>query len=559
MKYLKLWEAFKSEILSKTMAFLSDSGKVKFSDELKRITNYISYPLSELSDEYFQKLNFDKALKLNFNREDSVCDATSDRSYPDHEVEGAVCDKGMVDRKWGRGIRKAQCTVCGGTGIKPVANPNPKWIKFWFDKNGNYITKSAVDGVIRGDIFKVSGEVTDTKSGVVYKKVSEITLASEFRNFSTGTKFWINLNNINTVATLFKPHPSVAVASDCYMIQDVADGSSPNGTDWKRFGRCSWVVRSNDNFKGKAYLLEEKDEEEEEYDKVLNPYAWNAKLDLSRRTMSCTDYPSLKDELKSASFAIVLNVLDLYKSEYKTLVSTRKEREESKSGALALMTDEQIRDANAQKYLEEISKRIQINSDLVNLKKGVLKIIGSNFVGYHLFNSSTGNELNKLESYIYQILKDDEIEWYLKTANNLIKNQLEYKSDENTKITRNLDSMISTLSRSMNESDRILVDIINKFKTFMQIVYKMISAKEINSLRDLKVLRLKLRNVRDAMRDSREFSELWETIRELVGYIHYDTDPARTLRYIRSDDTATMNTVLEQFDEFIETAKELLK
>ena len=554
MKYLKLWEAFKSEILSKTMAFLSDSGKNKFMNELKGITNYISYPISELSDEYFQKLNFDKALKLNYNSEDSVCDATSDRSYPDHAVPGAICDKGMVDRKWGRGIRKAQCTVCGGTGIKPVANANPKWIKFWFDKNGNYITKSAVDGVIRKSLVSASGVVTDPKTNVVYNKVGEISLAIQFINFATGTKFWINLNGSYVIANLFKQ------GRDCFMIQDVSSGSKPNGGEyeWKRFGRYSWMVSSSGDFRGKAYLLKEKTDEDELVNEP-NPYTWNAKLDLNRRTMSCSDYPNLEEELKSASFAIVLNVLDLYKSEYKTLVSTRKEREESKSGALALMTDEEIRDANAQKYLEEISKRIQISPDLVNLKKGVLKIIGSNFVGYHLFNSSTGNELNNLENYIYHILKDGDVEWYLKTANNLIKNQLEYKSDENTKITRNLDSMISTLSSSMNESDRILVDIINKFRTFMQIVYKMISTKEINSLRDLKVLRLKLRNVRDAMRDSKEFSELWETIRELVDYMHYDTNPARTLRYIRSDDTATMNMVLEQFDDFIETAKELLK
>ena len=552
MKYLKLWEAFKSEILSNTMAFLSDSGKEKFMNELKGITNYISYPISELSDEYFQKLNFDKALKLNFNREDSVCDATSDRSYPDHAVPGAICDKGMVDRKWGRGIRKAQCTVCGGTGIKPVANANPKWIKFWFDKNGNYITKSAVDGVIRKSLVSASGVVTDPNTNVVYNKVGEISLASQFINFATGTKLWINLNVFYAVANLFKQ------GRDCFMIQGVANGSKPNGDEWKRFGSYSWQVSSNNDFRGKAYLLKEKTEEDELVNEP-NPYTWNAKLDLNRKTMSCTDYPSLEDELKSASFAIVLNVLDLYKSEYKTLVSTRKERKESKSGALALMTDEEIRNANAQKYLQEISKRIQISSDLTNLKRSVTKIMGSNFVGVYIFNQQMINNLNSLESCIYYIMKSDDVDYYVDRANNLIKSELEVKSEQNGKISRNLDSLVSTLSTSNQSDDKKLSEIILKLKTFIQLAHEIVSEKTINSIRDIEVLRQKFQSVRSVMRDSRRFSEIWYILQDIVGYIYQDNDTSRTLRYIRVTDTVRIDMALEQFDEFIETAKELLK
>ena len=552
MKYLKLWEAFKSEILSKTMSFLSDSGKGKFMDELKRIANYISYPLSELSDEYFQKLNFDKALKLNYNSEDSVCYATSDRSYPDHAVPGAICDKGMVDRKWGRGIRKAQCTVCGGTGIKPVAVANPKWIKFWFDKNGNYITKSAVDGVIRDNLKAASGEVTDPTTNVVYNKVSEISFATQFINFSTGTKFWINFDGRNTIANLFKQRRA------CFMIQDVSNGSEPNGNEWKRFGRYSWIVASDYDFIGKAYLLKEKTDEDS-LEKEPNPYTWNAKLDLNRRTMSCTDYPNLEEELKSASFAIVLNVLDLYKSGYKTLVSTRKEREESKSGALALMTDEEIRNANAQKYLEEISKRIKISSDLTNLKRSVTKIMGSNFVGVYIFNQQMINNLNSLESCIYYIMKSDDVDYYVDRANNLIKSELEVKSEQNGKISRNLDSLVSTLSTSNQSNDKKLSEIILKLKTFIQLAHEIVSEKTINSIRDIEVLSQKFQSVRSVMRDSRRFSELWCILQDIVGYIYQDNDISRTLRYIRVTDTVRIDMALEQFDEFIETAKELLK
>ena len=137
IKSFKLFEAFKSDKLSKTLAFINKDSKGKFLEQLKTIANKIDLPYSEYSDDYFQYLPFRKALKLNQNINDAPCDAKSIDAFPDHYVPGAVCGgTGRLDRKWGRTVRNVVCPVCNGTGVKPKTTFDIKWIKFWFSKDG---------------------------------------------------------------------------------------------------------------------------------------------------------------------------------------------------------------------------------------------------------------------------------------------------------------------------------------------------------------------------------------------------------------------------------------
>lgn len=134
MKYIKLYEAFESEILSKTLKFLSNKGKSDLLERLKSIANSIDMPLSKYSDDYFQYLPFNKALELNYNplAGDVPCDAdSSDVFDSDAAIKGEKCQGGVIKRKWGRGVRSVKCAKCDGTGIKP-SQSKLKWIKFWF-------------------------------------------------------------------------------------------------------------------------------------------------------------------------------------------------------------------------------------------------------------------------------------------------------------------------------------------------------------------------------------------------------------------------------------------
>ena len=62
LKYIKLFEAFDSDRLSKTLNFIDKDSKKKFLTDLKNVCNSIDFPYSEISDEYIDYLPFKRAL-----------------------------------------------------------------------------------------------------------------------------------------------------------------------------------------------------------------------------------------------------------------------------------------------------------------------------------------------------------------------------------------------------------------------------------------------------------------------------------------------------------------
>ena len=58
MKYLKLYEAFDSEILSGTVKFLTKQSKNTFLSKVTDICNRLDFPLSRLDDTLFKYLPY---------------------------------------------------------------------------------------------------------------------------------------------------------------------------------------------------------------------------------------------------------------------------------------------------------------------------------------------------------------------------------------------------------------------------------------------------------------------------------------------------------------------
>lgn len=146
LKHIKVFEAFESKILSKTLGYIKEpNDKEKFFNQIKRICDTISYPLSKMSDEYFEYLPFKSALSKANKTGDEPCEATSVREFPGYGIEGAKCENGKIKRRWGSRVREVVCPVCSGTGIKPKKS-ELKLLKFWFDSNGKYIIPTLVDG-----------------------------------------------------------------------------------------------------------------------------------------------------------------------------------------------------------------------------------------------------------------------------------------------------------------------------------------------------------------------------------------------------------------------------
>jgi hypothetical protein len=339
MKYILLFEAFKSELLTGVFGHLSNSAKKDFKDELVRLSEKLDFPMSELSDDLFQYVP-------------NVGDKAKDIGTEDDRKDDTI-------------------------------------FKFWFDVKGNFITKSVVreNKGLNKDGYKVVK---------TYGSIEVIKDAAESGEINSGDKFWINLENGHVLATalierLWKENGELK-STNIFMIQDSNDGNPPdspgyvasysntsieseetesdgtvtfnftNGVtfntypDWKSWGKYSWMLAHRNDFRGVAEKLE-KDKSlvlKKKANFIFDKY-WNVGV------------KSFDEEIKVANFAIVLDYEKMKSKDYKKRGETRKERSELKSGIISKERYEEIKSININRYLKELSKSIKVDSDLKNL------------------------------------------------------------------------------------------------------------------------------------------------------------------------------------------------
>ena len=116
LKYMKLFEAFESIKLAKTLNFIKGDDRIVFKGWLEKIASKIDFPLSKYNDDLFQYLPFKRALELYSTKEieSTVCKAKSMDSFRSTcGVKDEICQGGKIKRKWGSGVRTVDCPECG--------------------------------------------------------------------------------------------------------------------------------------------------------------------------------------------------------------------------------------------------------------------------------------------------------------------------------------------------------------------------------------------------------------------------------------------------------------
>jgi hypothetical protein len=414
LKYIKLFEAFESIKLTKTLGFINKGSNATFISQLKSIASKIDFPISKYSDDYFQYLPFKKALDLNENLEDEPCDATSRGEFPQYAIDGETCQEGKLKRMWGSRPRIVVCTACNGTGIKKRTTFEIKWIKFWFNKDGNYVTTTGTDGKVRGQRKNSSGfnlpdvsDIRETSQEIVdYIEITSIQSSSEFSKFPSGTFIKITIDNKDLIGRIWNDR------SGSFIIQNRADGSaSDENSDWRMYGSSSWNVSSGD-YRGTPIILVPKNVEFSKEDEQIDPYTWNAILDLGRMTISKTI--NLKEELNNANFALVLDYVKMKKmmssgsasGDITDTAIMKAKREESRQGALALKLPNDIKNANFNRYIKQISQNIKITDDISNLRKIFQRVFGFGYAGHYILQGLNFSAMEEIFDSEWTFAKD---------------------------------------------------------------------------------------------------------------------------------------------------------
>ena len=521
MKYLKLFEAFESEILSATLKFLSQKGKKDFLKKLENIARTIDFPMSKYSDEYFQYLPYDKALELNFNRlTDEDCDAESVDVFGDAGIKGEFCKEGKIKRKWGRGTRIVNCPTCRGTGVKPksIENPKIKWIKFWFDKDGNYITMSGVDGVIRKKGVDLGG----------YDLGEELNL-SDIQRLPTGVKVGIKLASDGELvhATSYR-----SGLGNVYMIQNYHNGASPDEYGWRQYGEYAWIIRGQDAYYGAAYKLIPKETKEE----IINPFDWNGTIEDHR--MYITNQ-NLENKIKRAHFAIVLDFLELGKSEFKKVSDIKSGRKEERTGAVALMSDAEIKTLNINRYLDEISKRVELDPELKNIKSSFMKVIGGRKVlAKTLKGDSHG--IRVFINALFKFIKAPE-QYYKENLEDVVTRSIRENNKYSNQFIICIENAIKSFKALGNEE---ALEFVKKLNKVFDDSFQKINSEEITSFEDIELLYEKIYTMYHHIQNTPKYRSLLSVISNLVSYGY---QPNYFIRSINNYDISKLNTELDDF------------
>lgn len=522
LQYIKLFEAFESTKLSKTLGYIKNSkDKSSLLDRIKRLCNSIDFPYSKLSDEFFDYLPFKKALEKSDIVTDDPCEATSKSEFPDYAIEGEKCTNGKIKRLWGSRSREVVCPTCSGTGIKPKKS-EMKLIKFWFNSDGKYVATTGVDGVIRPKSLK---RTEFSKKLSNYDVTPKILTHDEVRNLRTGDIVLMKIQGVDIITYIYKD------GSRVYALQDEHDGSTPSGSAWRQVARYGWSLTRGE-YEDAKILKPKKQKEEVKLE--ANPYEWNVGIEFGwgggLQTSSGKD---VENEIKDAHFAIIMDFGKIKKSEFVKKYDMTLQRADAKSGSKLdpSQSDKEIKKRNIERYMNELSKRLDISSDITNCNKLISKSLGYRNALYTIIPTSVTAELSTIIDYYLRIMSgdDDSKSYYVDKMKDKVHELFKWSQTRNITISNNLDSLRKKLVES-GEDRKLQVEFLDKFNELSASVYKKFADYNIESIEDFEIICQKMISIKNILKSDRY--GLSRFCSYVLDYMNRSDDGERSFRYM---------------------------
>lgn len=506
LKHIQIFEAFESKILSKTLGYINTSDKNNFMDRIKRLCKTIDFPLSKMSDEYFEYLPFKSALSRAAMTGDEPCEATSKSEFPEYAVTGENCTNGKIKRQWGARTRDVVCPVCGGSGVKPKRS-EVKLVKFWFTSEGKWVATTLVDGITRAGKNKPGGKFSTNYSDyTVGRSISNLN------DLGGGEIVSVVLGTLSdqVIAYIFKER------NRFYAIQDVKSGSSPNYSGWGKFGRYSWALGAGEYSNLKLLTPKVKVEDKEEVD----PYTWNTGIEFSYSGIRANTSSDVQSQIKDAHFGIVFDYGKLRKSEFETVQDTEASRKIAKKGSKLDpdQSDEEIKKKNIERYVNLLSQKLDISDDIANCNRLVTRSLGHKSALYIVYGSNIYSNLGSIIDYYIKFMSA--------TTDSNKKNYAEEISDRTTEMFKagmrkatQCDEVIKNIKARLKSANRDekYFQVLDMTQKLSDAIYNNLKNFQINDIEDLEVVAQKISSIRNVLKSdryglSRYFSYIIENI-----------------------------------------------
>ena len=392
MKFIKLFEAFESTLLSKTLNYVKGESKSKFLDGVKAICNKYDFPENKLNDSFFEYLPYSKALNYRLEKgkkgNQVDCKAKSLEVFGDKGVEGE-CRAGKLPKKWGTGSRRVECPTCKGTGKTGEPDSDDKLLpqdvfKFWFDETGKYVSTTYNYVKDEESINKnkeviqqywcYTGDILDGYQFIRYNDVPHLTPCTMYFD----RRDWDSKRGTPGFLWLGR-----------YFIHNNAnkDGITPDGREWKNYGQKSWSVGGGDSY---ILLFGESEKQNSEVLITIEKSRTTGKTTFKQESVGDDTF---KKNLADAKFAIVLDVTKLQSTEFtkkSTTIKTRTEFKKDVIGGEFGIKDVDIKKQNMDRYISKLSDVSGDKLDISNFDNYFFRILGFKNIIFKIINS--GND-----------------------------------------------------------------------------------------------------------------------------------------------------------------------
>jgi hypothetical protein len=490
LKHIQIFEAFESRILSKTLGYINTSDKGNFMDRIKRLCKTIDFPLSKMSDEYFEYLPFKSALSRAAMTGDEPCEATSKSEFPEYAVAGEKCTNGKIKRQWGSRTRDVVCPICSGSGVKPKRS-EVKLVKFWFTSEGRWVATTLVDGITRSGRNK-----TGSKFSTNFSDYTVGSTISSLNSLRGGEIASLIIGGDQLIAYIYKE------GNRYYAIQNSKSGSSPSGNTWKNYGRYSWALGGGEYSDLKVLTPKAKVEDKEEVD----PYTWNTGIEFSYSGIRANTSTDVQTQIKDAHFGIVFDYGKLRKSEFETVQDTEASRQIAKKGSKLDpdQSDEAIKKKNIERYVSLLSQKLDISDDIANCNRLVIRSLGHKSALYIAYGSNIYSNLGTIIDYYIKFMSastDRDKKMYAEEISDRTTDMFKAgmkRATQSDEVIKNIKSRLKSSNR-----DEKYFQILDLTQKLSDAIYDNIKNFQINDIEDLEVVTQKISSIRNVLKSDR--------------------------------------------------------
>ena len=507
LKYIKLFEAFDSIQIAKTLKFVKKSDKSKFMDALESITQSIDAPLSALNDKNFQYLPYKKAIGIK---------AASDK------VKCSSCEgEGKINKAWGSTTRRTKCTTCdGGGAVDP--KPKLKYFKFWFNSDGSFIGTTAIDGLYHISKSDVKNfDKKDITEDIRTLSVQELKRKYKLVNGET-TMYVENVaarhSGTNRKSCLGKAF--IDRDGDFYVVNSNVDTHSmPTGRKYRDYGNYAVDVmrsaqdgRNDADSSFKIYLTSETEEKEDMFWNVPVSFygdGWNTKDSMS------------KDFLKEAHFAIVFD-FDSFAyggTNWNPVSITKGDRSDARKGATALMSNDDIKTANIDRYVKTLAN-VDLGEGLTRLVNKIPKIFGGDFALYYIYGEKNFSKFKNMLNDVYSFMaaEDDETRSYY---NNKIRDRVLDTFSDCDELNQKIAKRLQLAKEDIAERDALVdvIKVINKLEEISKRINQKLLKGKIETVEDMEIMLMKAEGIKAALKSDR--FEIDYYIKNYLDYLPY--------------------------------------